>query len=312
MQYHGTADRYTLNGARAVATLYSNATTATTNPAVTLASVGTTGGQAAAFSYDLRAVDRSTSGRATRRGTSRNGTARRRSAPTTCSSAAPAPDWVNLTKVAIPQADEQQRLLANLICVDEPRTASRCRGSGTSRAASRRCRRDRRRPRQRRHGRPLRPVHREQPGRLRGGQLGVPALHLVRLHQHPADQRAGRAPTTASGFEVGLHVQYQLRELHPGVAGQRLRDAAQPIGGRSTRSVPAPSTNRLHCIVWSDWSSQATTEAQQRHPAGHQLLLLARFLGRRPAGLHDRLRHADALRRPQTAASSTSTRRRRR
>ena len=40
MQYHGTADRYTLNGATAVATLYSNATTATSNPAVTLRSVG--------------------------------------------------------------------------------------------------------------------------------------------------------------------------------------------------------------------------------------------------------------------------------
>ena len=40
MQYHGAADNYTLNGATAVATLYSSATTATTNPAVTLRSVG--------------------------------------------------------------------------------------------------------------------------------------------------------------------------------------------------------------------------------------------------------------------------------
>ena len=53
MQYHGTADRYNLNGARAVATLFSNATTATTNPAVTLRSVGASGGEAAAFTYDL-------------------------------------------------------------------------------------------------------------------------------------------------------------------------------------------------------------------------------------------------------------------
>ena len=53
IQFHGTADRYTLNGATAVATLYSNATTATTNPAVTLRSVGSSGGQAAAFTYDL-------------------------------------------------------------------------------------------------------------------------------------------------------------------------------------------------------------------------------------------------------------------
>ena len=36
MQFHGVADRYTLNGATSVATLYSTATTATTNPAVTL------------------------------------------------------------------------------------------------------------------------------------------------------------------------------------------------------------------------------------------------------------------------------------
>ena len=53
IQYHGTADRYTLAGATAVATLYANATTATSNPAVTLRSVGTAGGQAAAFTYDL-------------------------------------------------------------------------------------------------------------------------------------------------------------------------------------------------------------------------------------------------------------------
>ena len=36
MQFHGTADRYTLNGATSIATLYSSATTATCNPAVTL------------------------------------------------------------------------------------------------------------------------------------------------------------------------------------------------------------------------------------------------------------------------------------
>ena len=53
IQFHGTADRYTLNGATSIATLYSTATTATSNPAVTLRSVGGSGGQAAAFTYDL-------------------------------------------------------------------------------------------------------------------------------------------------------------------------------------------------------------------------------------------------------------------
>ena len=40
MQFHGTAQRNTLNGASSLATLYSNATTPTSNPAVTLRSVG--------------------------------------------------------------------------------------------------------------------------------------------------------------------------------------------------------------------------------------------------------------------------------
>ena len=38
---------------RTIATLYANATTATSNPAVTLRTVGTSGGHAAAFAYDL-------------------------------------------------------------------------------------------------------------------------------------------------------------------------------------------------------------------------------------------------------------------
>ena len=53
MQFHGTADRYTTSGAQTIATLFSNASTSTVNPAVTLRDVGTNGGQAAAFTYDL-------------------------------------------------------------------------------------------------------------------------------------------------------------------------------------------------------------------------------------------------------------------
>ena len=51
IQFHGVADQYTLNGATSLAALYSDAQTATTNPAVTLRSVGS--GQAAAFTFDL-------------------------------------------------------------------------------------------------------------------------------------------------------------------------------------------------------------------------------------------------------------------
>ncbi len=54
IQFHGTADQYDpAPGTQSVATLYSDATTTTANPAVTLRDVGTNGGQAAAFAYDL-------------------------------------------------------------------------------------------------------------------------------------------------------------------------------------------------------------------------------------------------------------------
>ena len=87
MQYHGAADRYALAGATAVASLYSNASTATTAP----------GGDRCAASARTAGVRRrspttsrarsSSPARATRPGSARTATARRRSGPTTCSSA---------------------------------------------------------------------------------------------------------------------------------------------------------------------------------------------------------------------------------
>src|SRR5690606_38572270 len=53
IQFHGSANRYNLNGASSIATLYSSATTATSNPAVTSRSVGSNGGMAIAFAFDL-------------------------------------------------------------------------------------------------------------------------------------------------------------------------------------------------------------------------------------------------------------------
>ncbi len=116
IQYHGRADRYLLKGATSFATLYSSASTATTHPAVTLNTVGR--GQAAAFAYDL--------GRSvvyTRQGNPAwSGQARDRSTPIRSyelffgqSRTDPQPDWLDFANIAIPQADEQQRLLANLI-----------------------------------------------------------------------------------------------------------------------------------------------------------------------------------------------------
>ena len=112
IQYHGIADLYSLNGASSLATLYSNATTATSSPAVTLNNVGTNGGQAAAFTYDLaRSIIYTRQGNPAWAGQERDND------PDNLirSDDLFYPDWIDLDKVAIPQADEQQRLLANLI-----------------------------------------------------------------------------------------------------------------------------------------------------------------------------------------------------
>ena len=110
IQFHGAADRYSLGTATALATLYSTATSATANPAVTLRSVGANGGQAAAFTFDLaRSVVYTRQGNPAYVGQERDGRTPIRSDDLFY------PDYINLDKVAIPQADEQQRLLANMI-----------------------------------------------------------------------------------------------------------------------------------------------------------------------------------------------------
>ena len=119
MQFHDRADRWSLAAATRVADLYSGPTTATTNPAVTLRSVGSAGGQAAAFTYDLaRSIVQTRQGNPAWAGQKRDGQIPPIRSDDLFFGAMPGdvqPDWVNLNKVAIPQADEQQRLLANLV-----------------------------------------------------------------------------------------------------------------------------------------------------------------------------------------------------
>ena len=122
IQYHGFADLYTLNGATAVAALWSDAITPTSNPAVTIRSVGTNGGQAAAFTYDLaRSVVYTRQGNPAWAGQNRDpndpGGSRIITHDMYFGNAVGDPqlDYIDFNKITIPQADEQQRLLANLI-----------------------------------------------------------------------------------------------------------------------------------------------------------------------------------------------------
>ena len=260
IQYHGDANRYTLTagaGTQPVATIYSSATAATTFPAVTLRTVGSAGGQAAAFAYDLpRSVVLTRQGNLAWAGQERDGQAPIRSDDLFFGGSQT--DWVNLGKVAIPQADEQQRLLANLIQVMN------------------------------RDKKPL-PRFWYFPRSLKAVVVGTGDDHgnggtAGRFDQYLSNSPAGcsvadwtcprfgsyvypgtplsdssAAAYTNQGFEVGVHASTNCGDYTP--ASIATTYSTQLAQWRSNYpSLSSPVSNRLHCIAWSDWSSQASVE----------------------------------------------------
>lgn len=252
IQYHDVADRYTLSGAQALATLYLNSTTSTSNPAVTLRSVGMNGGHAAAFTYDL----------------ARSVVYTRQGDPTAIfDNIDPIrphnffqPDYVNLDKVAIPQADEQQRLLANLIThinlAKKPLPRFWYLPSGHKAAV----------------------VH-----ALDSHELNVSVNRIFQkfldaspagcsvtnwqcpratawvytLPQLAALSDAQAAAYNAQGFELGVHVTNGGHNF----AGYADLDDTYRLQLKEFRdnypSLPPQTTHRYHAIVWSDWLTQA-------------------------------------------------------
>ncbi len=258
MQFHGTADRYTLNGATSVANLYTSATAATTNPAVSLNSVGPNGGQATAFTYDLaQSVVYTHQGNPAWAGQSRDGLFPIRShelfrgVNTT--------DWVNLTKVAIPQADEQQRLLANLI-----ETMNQ-------------------------HKKPL-PRFWYFPRSLKAVIIGGGDDHggggtAGRFDQYNANSPLGcsvanwtclrftsyvfplQVPLTdaqagmynSQGFEVDMHPNPDCQDFTNATLAQMFSTTLSQFVQKFP-SLPSPQSNRTHCLAWSNWLGEPTVE----------------------------------------------------
>jgi WD40 repeat protein len=272
IQFHGAADRYTLSGATSLATLYSNATTATNNPAVTLRQVGTNGGQAAAFTYDLaRSIIYTRQGNPAWAGQERDGFPPVRSDDQYFGAASfdPQRDWVDLSKVAIPQADEQQRLLTNLVLRMNltrkplPRFWYFPRNekavvvmTGDDHAVGGTAERFQ----QYRNFSPAGcdPDHWEC---IRGTSYIYTDTPLSN------DQAA---TATAEGFEVALHL--NTRGTNPdGSTFDRcgnytlatitadFNDQLPPWRSKYS-SLPGPLTNRTHCLVWSNWAEQAKAE----------------------------------------------------
>ena len=174
------------------------------------------------------------------------------------------PDWVDLDRVAIPQADEQQRLLANLIvqCSAHPHAALLVL---PARREGRR-RDDRRRPRQRRHQQRLRHAAGAGPRRVPRLAALDPPSSTVGGPREPRTSIPDNAPISPR-WPTNWTV--RLRDRHaPAVPGRRLvsglharlagrdpdREAA--IFAQKSRASPALTTTRTHCIAWSDWDSQ--------------------------------------------------------
>jgi hypothetical protein len=258
IQFHGVADRYTTSGATTLATLYSNATTATVNPAVTLRSVGASGGQASAFTYDLaRSIVYTRQGNPAWAGQERDGLAPIRSDDLFFGNASgdPRPDWVDLNKIAIPQADEQQRLLAQLILhmnADRkplPRFWYLPRGlkavvvmTGDDHAT----------------GGTAGRFDNYKASSLPG--CSVANWDCIRgtsyIYSNTPLSNTQAAAYVADGFEVALHVNTNCANYTPATLPVFFSD--QLANFRSVySSVPSPTTNRTHCIVWSDWDTQA-------------------------------------------------------
>ena len=115
-------------------------------------------------------------------------------------------------------------------------------------------------------------------GLLRG-RLGLPALHLLHLPGTPLTNAKPRSYND-QGFEVGVHPDTGCADFTPASSAQTFSTQLAQFRAKY-RALPRPTTNRTHCLVWSDWSSQAEDRAGERHAAGRHLLLLAGAPGSR-------------------------------
>jgi hypothetical protein len=263
IQFHGAADLHTLAGATALATLHVDGTTPAPGspPAVTLRAVGANGGQVVAFAYDLaRSVVLTRQGNPAWAGQERDGIAPIRSDDLFYGAAAgdPQPDWVDLDRVAIPQADEQQRLLANLILATNldrkplPRFWYFPRGK---KAVVLMTGDD--------HGNGGTVGRMNQYLALSPPGCSVPDWECVRsssyIYPGTAITDAEAAAFEAAGFEIGTHVNTGCSDWTEATLDAFYAAQLDEVADQLP-SIPPPVSNRTHCIAWSEWATQARVE----------------------------------------------------
>jgi hypothetical protein len=274
IQFHGDADRFVADKAIVLATLYRDDKTATQFPAVSSIQVGS--GNAIVFSYDLaKSVVYTRQGNPEWSGIERDGLPPVRADDLFygASEKDPEPDWVDPQTIEIPQADVQQRLLANLIIISNsdkkplPRFWYLPRGlkavivmTGDD------------------HG------HGGTIGRFRSYQRKSPdgcSLENWECIRATSNIFVGSIASTQAayfsrqGFEIGLHVYTGCADWPTKVVQdsegvkrrQVIRESAdslysQQLNGFAANypKVPPPVSNRTDCVTWGDYDTQPQVE----------------------------------------------------
>jgi hypothetical protein len=229
---------------------------------VTLRSVGASGGQAAAFTYDLaRSIVLTRQGNPAWVGQDRDGDAPARSNDLFYGAAAgdPQPDWLDTQRIGIPQADEQQRLLANLIVELNrdrkplPRFWYLPRGekaavvmTGDDHAVG------------------------GTEGRFSQYLAASPVSCSVALWEcvrgtsyiYPNNSHLTSSEAEAleaQGFEIAAHINTNCEAWTPTNLDLKVTTQLEDFADNYP-TLDAPATSRTHCVAWSDWASQPQVE----------------------------------------------------
>ena len=273
VQFHGTADRWSVEGATSLARLGATAAETTTEPAVTSRAVGVRGGEAAAFTFDLaRSVVYTRQGNPAWAGQERDFAIERTGQdpvirPDDMFYAPPGGadrSWVDFSRIQIPQADELQRLLANLVVrmsrdrVPLPRFWYLPRGlkaavvmTGDDHAAGGTV------------------GHFEKLLALSPEGCSNATWTCLRSTSYvfpsPAMTDAQIKRYQDLGFELALHVATKPPFGCQNFTESGLRDLWRTQSATIRAiwpSIAASRTSRAHCVVWSDWASHARVERE--------------------------------------------------
>ncbi|MDW9807001.1 hypothetical protein GOA91_29745 [Sinorhizobium meliloti] len=264
IQFHGAADLYTHGvGVTEIARLYRDASAATLHPAITLREVGEAGGQTAAFSYDLaRSIVYTRQGNPAWVGDERDGSPVTR--PNDLFFGAKKgdehPDWNDLERAAIPVADEQQRLLVNLMNfmlegkAPLPKLWYFPKGhkavlvmAGDD------------------HG--TRKGSRNYFDGLKSNEPEGCSLVDWECYRATSWIYTTSGLTTeearayaAEGFDIGVHVNTGCKNVEHSelsqIFGRELHDFRAKY-----RDVPAQTGSRTHCLAWTEWAATPKVEA---------------------------------------------------